>query len=387
MATFDEDFLFGDDLDAVLSLITDDVLTNEPELTSDVSTMIADASILSSSFQCPSCEKVCKTKGGLTRHQRTMHKVDGGNPKTPEDILHPLVMKQILMESVLCISTDECYDEEIRNEFTSCCVGDAMEVYTIVRKEILEYDGDSEKFYPKFYSKFIDVGNVYSLSENSTLLLAMDLANRVLAHLSGGKLVESTVYSKSQEAVFTEKQKNIIFYLSGYVVSTWYRRIRFGKFTRHTHHQKYLSFLLACKKTYEPTDSSNQKYTQLRDRCGLWFVNSTTNAIFTSAESYFRAATSRFVQKVHAPTIVSEMLLDSWVRSNFDILRNSAEQEIEEELGLNLLEDLITLYIRLRAHSYAKDKQQLSKMQKDRTKTKSLRTEMKKSSSSLDHGH
>ena len=56
---------------------------------------------------------------------------------------------------------------------------------------------------------------------------------------------------------------------------------------------------------------------------------------------------------------------------------------MKKEIGLNLLEDMLTLYIRVRAHSYARDKQQLHKVSKNKTKNRSLRTEIKKQSSSL----
>jgi len=52
-----------------------------------------------------------------------------------------------------------------------------------------------------------------------------------------------------------------------------------------------------------------------------------------------------------------------------------------------MLEDMLTLYIRVRSHSFAKDQQQLHKKTKGETKTRSLRTEIKKASSSLDKGH
>jgi len=71
----------------------------------------------------------------------------------------------------------------------------------------------------------------------------------------------------------------------------------------------------------------------------------------------------------------------------FNVVRKSSEEIVKKEIGLNLLEDMLKLYIRLRSHFYAKDKQQMHKIMKDKTKSRSLRTEIKKKSSNLDTGY
>ena len=76
-----------------------------------------------------------------------------------------------------------------------------------------------------------------------------------------------------------------ITYLSGYVVGTLYRRIRFSK-KQYLYHQHYLSILLACKCTGTETDVRNQKLVNIKKRGGLWKVNSDTSAIFSAAESF-----------------------------------------------------------------------------------------------------
>ena len=75
------------------------------------------------------------------------------------------------------------------------------------------------------------------------------------------------------------------------------------------------------------------------------------------------------------------------VLANFNIVRQNGDQKLKKVIVLNLLEDMLNLHIRLCAHSFPENKQQLHKMSKQRTKSRSLRTEIKKQSSALETGH
>ena len=76
---------------------------------------------------------------------------------------------------------------------------------------------------------------------------------------------------------------------------------------------------------------------------------------------------------------------------NAEILTNYSNicndiSDVKKEIALNLLEHMLTLYIRLRSFSYAKDKVQAHKILAETKFTCSLRTEMK-TSSKLDQRH
>ena len=76
---------------------------------------------------------------------------------------------------------------------------------------------------------------------------------------------------------------------------------------------------------------------------------------------------------------------------NAEVLTNHSNicsdiSDVKKEIALNLLEHMLTLYIRLRSFSYAKDKVQAHNILAKRQKSLSFRTEMKKSSK-LIQGH
>ena len=63
------------------------------------------------------------------------------------------------------------------------------------------------------------------------------------------------------------------------------------------------------------------------------------------------------------------------------------DEKVSKEITFNLLEHLITLYIRVRTFSLVKDKRELHSIWSKKKKKRSLRTKIKKSSSNLNHGH
>ena len=201
MASWQEDFLTGDDLDAVLALIDEDILEINSDFSSQVNVDIDKIPQAANvEFPCPLCSKICVSKRGLTRHQNAKHRVEGiatvNNEKKEKpqqdsvERLHPLYLKKYIEKSALKLANDECYPESIMAEFRSFKVGSLEDVYDLVKNVINSFDGNAENFYPKFYKVISGATRPFgnNLGRNSSLLLGFELANHVLSHLSGAKL-------------------------------------------------------------------------------------------------------------------------------------------------------------------------------------------------------
>ena len=67
-------------------------------------------------------------------------------------------------------------------------------------------------------------------------------------------------------------------------------------------------------------------------------------------------------------------------------IRNQCSEKVSKEVALNLLDHLMTLYICVRTFSLVKEKNELHKIALKRKKKNSLRTQIKKASTSLDQG-
>ena len=85
--------------------------------------------------------------------------------------------------------------------------------------------------------------------------------------------------------------------------------------------------------------------------------------------------------------MVSELLRNSSVLCNFNKLRNMTTEKVSKEIAFNLLEQLVLLYIRVRTFSWVKSRNDLEKIKSKKKKVRSLRTEIKKASSTLENGH
>ena len=153
------------------------------------------------------------------------------------------------------------------------------------------------------------------------------------------------------------------------------------------YYQQCLSFLKAGKCNGEkiPIVLSEHRHVQLLDRGGLWRVTSDVTSIFKVAECYFKCATQKPTTNIDCQIIVSGLMTNLTVLTHAAAIRNKSSDLIKKETALNLLEDLLTLYIRVRSFSFAKDQQQVFKIRQAKLKSRSLRTALKRTSADIEH--
>ena len=112
---------------------------------------------------------------------------------------------------------------------------------------------------------------------------------------------------------------------------------------------------------------------------GLGKVNEDVLAIFSVAEAYFLSSTKKLQNKI--VSIVNALMENCMVLESFTKVRRTSPDNIKNEIAFKFLEDFLTLYIRARTFSYVKDKVQAFKIRNSKTKSRSLRTGMKQSTS------
>ena len=171
---------------------------------------------------------------------------------------------------------------------------------------------------------------------------------------------------------------------SGYIVHKLHNKFRFSKnFSSSEYKIQCVNILKACK-----TDSDDtQTLVNARDRGGLWKVNKRMQDLFRKCECIFRSKTSQFTVKIVCAEIVNIMLQDCTISTNFKSICYDVDPKVNSEIGLNLLEQMLTLFVRLRTFSYAKDTREKYKAAKKLSRKRSLRTEIKQASCSTDGGH
>ena len=110
-------------------------------------------------------------------------------------------------------------------------------------------------------------------------------------------------------------------------------------------------------------------------------MNEDIIAIFSVAEAYFLSSTKKLQNKIVSKDIVNARMKKCMVLESFAKVSPSSPDNIKKQIASILLEDLLTLYIRARTFSYVKDKVQAFKIRNSKTKSRSLRTGMKQSTS------
>ena len=410
------DFLAGEDLEDIYYLLDGGFLDEEETIAAEVdeiATEVARDEENTEVFTCDTCQKICKSRRGLTRHINTKHKDSSVPPVPPihsssssstklsatstskqttlDEIswkkLHPLALKQIVLKCAEKLSQDECYDESFRDMFTKEKVSLSNEegnvLWNKMRTVIDNFKGDAEKFYSSFMALLIENLLPTKFEEMYiTNTLLMEVANVVLNHLSGNN-IENLVLVEETTPLSDREYKSLQ-YLAGFILHKLSSKFQCSaKRKSSPYYEQYTSILKACK-----IDSdSTQTFVNARDRGGLWKVNEKTQKIFVNCEKVFRKATVHFTTKIVCAELVKEVMKDCSVLSYYNTICSTIDISINKELRKNVLEHMITLYFRVRTFSFAKDVREKYKVAKKKVRSRSLRTSIKIASSSTDLGH
>ena len=176
--------------------------------------------------------------------------------------------------------------------------------------------------------------------------------------------------------------------MSGYVFHTLYRRLRKAKYHNESSALR-MSILLAGKSTLSETDSSiDDIFIDAKNRGGLWKVIPQAMKIFLVVEKQFREHVGDDTRKIDIKSMVLTLLRNCQILSNFLTICGKSDIEIvDKEIAKNLLESLITLYLRARTFKYVSLKKEAFKLEFKKKKLKPLRTSIKKASKDLESGH
>lgn len=379
------------DFEAIISAIDEDIWDKDADMNSEIDDLVLGIveKPLEGGYRCETCQKVCKSKQGLSRHRNSKHTDNqpiSSNEISAESRLDVAQFMSYINNCAKQLATDGCYSDETLATFSSykCSLDEASYTYQFVKHVIKDFDGDGEKFFPKFYDIVSSNISLFkNLNKKCSVILGDELANTVLAHLRGTILPECEIAKADQ---ISEKERNIIKYISGYVMKTLYCRLRKSSAHRNDSNVEHMSILLAGKDTSE-SSTTDDRFINAKNRGGLWKVTNGVFEIFFAVERYFRDNVAKEKRKIDVKIMVSALVVDFSILSHFSALKNSASQELEEESSLNLLESMLTLYLRARTFKYVSLRKEKFKLDASKKKMKSLRTSIKQATSKLELGH
>ena len=237
-----------------------------------------------------------------------------------------------------------------------------------------------------FTQKFINsnlnsFGNLKSI--NSQLLLG-ELANHILNFLN--KSDEMGLSGENNQIdSFPDQEKQGLQYIVGHLFHKFYKKFRSNKNWQSSDIQEILAILKAGK----VDDDDSQRLINMKNRGGLWKLGEATQKIFEICEIAFKRKRDKFLKshKIDIKDLCASLMKDPVLLAEYHNFYGSVDPKFSKENALNLLEELISLYLRIRCHSFAKYIIESHKMKSQRSRERSLRTSIKRASGSLELGH
>ena len=229
---------------------------------------------------------------------------------------------------------------------------------------------NTEHFYQLFYTQLLYSPNFFTgLDNNLSVELLGKAADKFLAHYQ--KQVKS---GKSNDEIsppiLSSNEIDALEYPGGYVLHNLHNKIV----------KKGNNDALDILDCFKSEGVQDQPLINLQSRGGLTGIASHAKNMFLKAEHVFREFTARNnPQNINCKEMVDMLMYEVQVISCYTISTQLLEN-IDEELLLNVVESMFTLYLRVRSFSYVRElaaekKKEKQVLMKEKTLRKGLRTQ------------
>ena len=342
---------------------------------------------------CHVCGKTCKSKGGLKRHKTTKHPQSladevartGEVPVVPSFQLDGLLLQNAVEAARKKIVENPVYAKYIKDDLAAYVytpMDEESENYKVIAEMVSSFSKkrDLDKFYQRFYTAIPCKAEQCfpGLSNHAATLLSMKLADQLLGQVKEGGTSPSPISPPKQPDI-SEKEKAGLQCIGGYVFHKLHQKHRSGKKWQSKESQCTMAVLKEGKCSNEEVDRN--RLTSALSRGGLWGINKDAESIFLKTEINFRKFCPSFSsRKIDMDLIIAETMHDCTVKQAFDALVNNLDTIPESTLLKDILFSIISLYVKVRCFSFARDIIQRFKIEAKKGKSKGLRAEIKRAS-------
>ena len=296
--------------------------------------------------------------------------------------LPPPLLENMIHEILSEPSKYDCYPGGMQEAFKDCTQVKVSHDH-IIYKECIKClafmckKNDLEKFYEKFYSSL-------PLQAETLLNKAVpeSLCKVIVLHF-GDKLLAFSKPSSSQRYVeisLKDAERGPLNYPGGYIMRNLYRKhqSKASKKTNICQEKEEFMALLDSLHVDEPA-AKDTAFISAKVSGGLWYPKEYLTDIFVTEELQFCAHTGKEIcHKICVDKIVDILLQKPVLRSKWNMLMEECGFEITKGRSIIFLDQILSLFIKIRSFSYAKDIVQKYKIQQKATKKKGLRKEIKR---------
>ena len=174
-----------------------------------------------------------------------------------------------------------------------------------------------------------------------------------------------------------KKELAALEYVCGYIAHKTFCKLRLKK--KPNDYTVQAMELLRSLRENDAEAIERQRLIKIKNRGGLWTTKRRFIDIFLDVEKTFLTKTSRFLTKIDAKALVHQLMESQFIWSMFKNLMDECEITLDKQLMSHLLETLLSLYVRMRCFSYAKSVKEKYVSEHKKKKSRSTRTEIKKS--------
>jgi hypothetical protein len=322
-------------------------------------------------FPCTKCGKICKSKGGLTRHSNSKHRgesVDSGSRVNTG--LCQATTASIVETIKNNITQENIYGDEINTSLKTLSAGEALFEAILPLYETFITKKNQDKLLEDFYGL---------IPRSCELLNCGDfkVANLIMIHIPDhlvGFYNISQMRDKGESSSGAEQPVKInpaelgpLSYVGGYVVSQLFKRNK-GKSSPQN---EELQALLQNMKSAE-----SNSFISARTRGGLVTPCNDLVGILEEAEVLFRSEISKsklVLRNIPTDKVCLSTLESPTVKSLWDNIVLASGINSGSSTTKLCLENVVKLYLKVRSFSYVKDYVVKYKMREKEVKKRALR--------------
>lgn len=336
---------------------------------SEVDDEIRDVNIeddLPATLTCEPCKKVYLTKRGYDRHILRVH-------LTSDIQLSDKQLHELFLDSLKELSKDPCYPRDEQMKWSDYSFAPNPSLFSSIKKiyKKLKNSINAEKFYTDYYHQiFVNPTPFPGLDHQLSVELLRKTGDKILAQFQTSiRNIGDQMVTGDNVPPITLDEMEALEYLGGYVIANLEKKLK-----RKSNNKEYLE-ILNC---FESDDVKDQVLVNLLNRGGLRGITFNSKNIFTKAEVEFRRYTASWkMQNIDVNAMIKNLMVDLEVTGNFYAATDHIDN-LKEEVLLNVVESMLTVYLRVRCFSFVRDITVEKKKEKDEAlKEKALRKSLK----------
>lgn len=343
------------------------------------------------SFPCPKCTKICKSKGGLTKHTNSKHRENDSSSTASISEQETHLSEENFVSIVEAIKTklikDDLFGHEINDALKNVSSSKALfqAVTTIYNMFCRKQNRD--KLLEEFYGLLPTTCDMFTncADQNVANLIMIEIPDRLVVFFKEARSrkeadkATTSVPTTSNPIELDQSERGPLSYIAGYIISKIYQTFRNRK---DTSNEKLQALMRSLKSTTE-----GDTFISARSRGGLVEPCRDLIAILEEAEISFRrhvTTTELAVRNISTDIICASTLNSPTVKSLWEniVLDSGIDQSCSTQKLC--LENIIGLYLRVRAFSYARDFISKYKINQKQTKSKALRKDLKRKKESTE---